>query len=132
MEAWAPSWTACEKERIPPDFYFSLHNPNSHRRAPKRPAPFLVCAISSSLGHNKAMELESVLHSLSKTLPASVFAHKKRPWGIGSLGQDSFTYAIQDMTESVLTGATEFDRMRRPFNEDLLSETWRRIEVSCT
>lgn len=129
LEACAPGWTVCEKESIPPDFYFAMKNPNGHRNAPKHPVPFLVCAIPSSLGSRKVSELESVLCSLAKTLPFSVFAHKRRPWGVSSLGQDSFTYAIQDMTESVLSGATDFDRMRKPFDEDLLPETWRRIVV---
>lgn len=128
MEAWAPSWTICEREIVPPDFYLSMHNPNCHRSAPRRPSPFLVCAVPYSLGQSRVMELESVLISLSKSLHVSVLAHKRRPWGIGSLRQDSFTYAIQDMTEFVLSGATDFDRMRKPFNEDLLPETWRRIE----
>lgn len=131
MEALAPSWNVCERELVPPDFYFSMHNPNCHRSVPKRPSPFLVCAVPTSLGQNRVIELESVLVSLSKTLPVSVLAHKKRPWGISSLRQDSFTYAIQDMTESVLSGATDFDRMRKPFDEDLLPETWKRIENPC-
>lgn len=131
MEAWAPSWTVCEKELVPPNFYLSMHNPNFRLSAPRLRSPFLVCAVPSSLGQKKVMELESVLVSLSSTLTDPVLAHKKRPWGISSLGKDSFTYAIQDMTESVLSGASDFDRMRKPFNEDLLPETWRRIESSC-
>lgn len=131
FEAWAPSWTACERESTPPDFYFSLRNRNFRLDAPKCQGPFLVCAIPFSLEHNKAAELESVLGSLAMTFPTSVFAHKKRPWGIRSLGEDSFTYSIQDMTESVLSGATDFDRMRTPFDEDLLPHTWRRIETTC-
>ena len=131
LEAWTPSWTICERERIPPEFFFSLRNPNYHRRACKRSGPFLVCAIASSLEHSKVTELESVLGSLAKTLSISVFAHKKRPWGISSYGKDSFTYSIQDMTDSVLSGATDLDQMRKPFDEDLLPETWKQIEVIC-
>jgi hypothetical protein len=129
LEAWAPSWTVCEKERVPPEFYFSLRNPDCFRSAGNS-APFVVCAIPSEPDSNRATELESALASLLKTFPSSVFAHKKRPWGISSLGADSFTYSIQDMRETVLSGATDFDRMRKPFDEDLLPETWRRIKAT--
>ena len=128
LEAWTPSWNVCIKEKVPPDFYFNMRDPNGNSSAPKRPSPFLVCAIASSVGQNRINDLESTLVSLLETLPDSILAIKKRPWGISSFGQGSFTHAIQDMTESVLSGATEFDRMRKPFDEDLLPETWRRIE----
>lgn len=131
MQAWAPGWTICEREYIPPDFYFSMKTQDGHRYQPKHSGPFVVCAIRSSLGQNKVLELESILCQLAQTLPASVLAHKKRPWGIRGLGANSFTYAIQDMTESVLSGPTEADRIRRPFDEDLLPESWRKIDVSC-
>ncbi len=130
METWAPGWTVCEKELIPPDFYFRVKAIDCRRKSLGGSRPFVVCAMASALGADNARHLESVLSSLAASLPASVFAHKRRPWGIGSLGAGSFTYAVQDMNESVLSGAQEFDRMRKPFDEDLLPETWRVIDFS--
>ena len=51
MEAWAPSWTVCEREHLAPDFYFQMANEEMSRAYGKKPAfnPLVVLAASLSL-----------------------------------------------------------------------------------
>jgi hypothetical protein len=128
VEAWSPSWTACVRENMPPDFFFSMTNPNFNRTENIKDTPFIVCAIPALADSKKAQELELVLSNLAKSLPASLFAYKRRSWGVPSFpGSNGFTYAIQDIFKSPLSYAGNPNA--DPFEEDTLPETWRFIEL---
>ena len=128
VEAWSPSWTICVRENLPPEFYFSMKNPNFNNIRDRKKSPFIVCAIPVLDNGNLLQELELTIINLVKTLPASLLAYKRRPWGITSFpGSNGFTHAIQDIYE--LPFSKPGNPLAKPFDEDTLLETWRLIKV---
>jgi len=97
LEAWAPAWTACEKDDLAPDLFISLFNEDYLNSAGK-PLLFgqrLVCAVATDLGQEAAATLRAALAQLAVKQQAPVFAHARRPWGKAMLG--GFSSAIQDL-----------------------------------
>lgn len=98
LEAWAPSWTVCEKDGQAPDFFLALANEALLGRAnkPLRFGQRLVCAIATDMGPEAAATLRQALAQLAAQQDAVVFARTRRPWGRAS-PYGGFTDAIQDM-----------------------------------
>ena len=97
LEAWAPTWTVCEKEDLAPDLFISLFNENylNHAGKPLLFGQRLVCAVATDLGQEAAATLRAALAQLAAKQQAPVFAHARRPWGKAMLG--GFSSAIQDL-----------------------------------
>lgn len=97
LEAWAPTWTVCEKDDLAPDLFISLFN-EPLLNAAGRPLLFgqrLVCAIATDLGADAAATMRQAMTALARQQQAPVFLHARRPWGKAALG--GFGSAIQDL-----------------------------------
>ena len=127
LEAWAPTWTVCEKDDLAPDLFISLFNEDYLNRAGK-PLLFgqrLVCAVATDLGQEAAATVRAALAQLAVKQQAPVFAHARRPWGKAMLG--GFSSAIQDLA------LTDLFKPGNPHERALDAETfrghWNFIEV---
>src|SRR5262245_37067870 len=100
MEAWAPSWTACEREHLAPDFYFKMANEKVSRAYGKKPAfnLLVVLAASLSLDASYRSSFRAAADALATHVGARLFATRARPWGHTLVtGGDTFHLAICDL-----------------------------------
>lgn len=122
LEAWAPSWNQCERDRLAPDFFISITNERMRGMAGRslRFGQQVVCAIAQDLGAASAAALQAVLARWAAELQSPLFASQRRPWGFAS--GTGFTGAIQDM---VLTGLFKpGDPHARAVDAASLAEEW--------
>ena len=126
LEAWAPTWTVCEKDGLAPDVFVALANEALLGLAGK-PLQFslrLVCAIATDMGVEAAATLQATLAQLAAQQDAVVFARTQRQWGSAS-PYGGFTDAIQDMLISGLFQPD--DPHARPIDAATFREPWTRI-----
>ena len=97
VEAWAPSWTQCEKDNSAPDFYFALANERVLGRAGKQLlfSQRVIAALEIDAAPSLHALLRSVMRDLALHTDAPLFAHTSRPWGLSA--GSGFSRAIQDM-----------------------------------
>ena len=97
-EAWAPSWTTCEKDNLAPELFLALANEALLGREGKalQFSQRLVCAIATDMGPEAAATAHASLAQLARHQDAVVFARTRRQWGSAS-ACGGFTDAIQDM-----------------------------------
>lgn len=98
LEAWAPSWTACERENLAPDFYFQVTNEKMGWAYKKEPAfnPLIVLAASLSMSAPYRDALRAAAYALATHVGARLFATRVRPWGYTAAG-GGFVRAICDL-----------------------------------
>ena len=126
LEAWAPTWTVCEKDGLAPDVFLALANESLLGLAGK-PLQFgqrLVCAIATDMGAEAAATLQAALAQLAAQQDAVVFAHTRRQWGSAS-PYGGFTGAIQDMLIGGLFQPD--DPHARPLDAATFRAAWSRI-----
>lgn len=129
MEAWAPSWTVCEREGLAPDFYFKMANEQMSRAYGKKPAfnPLVVLAASLSLDGSYRSSFRAAADALAEHVVARLFATRVRPWGhLLDTGGDAFHLAICDLG----TGGGLFrvgNPHERPVDAHTLQEEWRML-----
>lgn len=119
LEAWAPTWTVCEKDDLAPDLFISLFN-EEHLTAAGKPRLFgqrLVCAVASELGQEACSTVRHALAQLARQQQAPVFAHARRPWGKTMLG--GFGSALQDLA------LTDLFKPGNPHERALDADTFR-------
>lgn len=100
MEAWAPSWTACEREHLAPDFYFKMANERVSRAYGKKAAfnPLVILAASLSLDAPYRSSFRAAADALATHVGARLFATRVRPWGYAfGTGGDAFRRAVCDL-----------------------------------
>ncbi|MDO8051269.1 hypothetical protein O3301_22630 [Janthinobacterium sp. SUN211] len=127
LEAWAPTWTICEKDGQAPDVFLALANESLLGRADK-PLQFgqrLVCAIATDLGP-EAAALRHSLAQLAAQQDAVVFAHTQRQWGSAS-PYGGFTDAIQDMLIGGLF--RQDDPHVQPLDDATFREKWTLLDL---
>lgn len=103
-EVWAPSWTVCEKDRIPPDVYLRISNRcgisvSECSRPPRY--PYLCMFAVANDRHRGACRIgEDAAGALQGVLSPALALSKVRPWGYRSspLIEDMFTDAINDLS----------------------------------
>ena len=128
LEAWAPSWTVCEKDGQAPDVFLALANESLLGRAGK-PLQFgqrLVCAIATDMGPEAAATLRQALAQLAAQQDAVVFAHTRRQWGRAS-PYGGFTGAIQDMLIGGLFQPD--DPHARPLDDATFHDAWSKLDI---
>ena len=125
LEAWAPTWTICEKDDQAPDLFLAMANESLLGLAGKtlQFSQRLVCAIATDMGPEAAATLRLSLAQLAAQQEAVVFAHTQRQWGRAAYG--GFTGAIQDMLIGGLFQPD--DPHARPLDAATFRETWSRI-----
>lgn len=127
VEAWAPTWTLCEKDDQAPDVFLALANESLLGRAGK-PLQFgqrLVCAIATDMGPEAAATLRQALAQLAAQQDAVVFAHTRRQWGRAAYG--GFTGAIQDMLIGGLFQPD--DPHARPLDDATFQDVWSKLDI---
>ena len=123
LEAWAPTWTVCEKDDQAPDLFLALANESllglagKHLQFSQR----LVCAIATDMGPEAAATLRQALAQLAAQQDAVVFARTHRQWGRAS-PYGGFTAAIQDMLIGGLFQAD--DPHARPLDDAAFQDAW--------
>jgi hypothetical protein len=126
-EVWAPSWTACESDRLPPDVYFVMSNASdgSSSSNPNNVLNFnsmCILAVASDLGPNIVGQARRSAESVASILQAVLQGHCIRPWG-RSVGDGSFyTHAINDLATVGLFKPGP--RHKEPISLSMLSGTW--------
>ena len=128
LEAWAPSWTICEKDDQAPDLFLALANEALPGRADKslQFGQRLVCAIATDMGPSAAATLQASLVQLAAQQSPVTFARTHRQWGRAS-SYGGFTGAIQDMLIGGLFQSG--DPHARPLDAATFREVWTRIEL---
>ena len=103
VEAWAPAWTACEREDLAPDVFLSIANESFAGGSRKGLSfnPVVVFAVVSELARQQPSKVSAVVSVLRELTSAKFIGYKRRPWG-KACGSDGFTNAIQDLTFSGL------------------------------
>jgi len=128
LEAWAPTWTVCEKDDQAPDVFLALANESLLGLAGK-PLQFsqrLVCAIATDMGPDAAATLRQALAQLAAQQDAVVFAHTRRQWGRAS-SYGGFTGAIQDM---LIGGLFRQDAPHaRPLDDATFQDVWSKLDI---
>ena len=128
LEAWAPTWTVCEKDDQAPDVFLALANESLLGLAGK-PLQFsqrLVCAIATDMGPEAAATLRQALAQLAARQDAVVFAHTRRQWGRAS-SYGGFTGAIQDMLIGGLF--RQDDPHARPLDDTAFQDVWSKLDI---
>lgn len=127
LEAWAPTWTVCEKDDQAPDVFLALANESLLGRAGKslQFGQRLVCAIATDMGSAAAATSRQSLMQLAAQQEAVVFAHTQRQWGRAAYG--GFTGAIQDMLIGGLFQPD--DPHARPLDAATFREAWTHIGI---
>lgn len=126
LEAWAPSWTVCEKDDQAPDVFLALAN-ESLLGLPDKTLQFgqrLVCAIATDMGPEAAATLQTSLAQLAAQQNAVIFARTRRQWGKAS-AYGGFTGAIQDMLVGGLF--RQDDPHALPLDAQAFREAWTRL-----
>jgi hypothetical protein len=122
VEAWAPSWTQCEKDNSAPDFYLALANEQLRGR-PGKQLLFnqrIIAALAMEAEPSAHALLRNAMCDLALHTKAPLFVNTFRPWGISA--GSGFSQAIQDM----LTGHLLMpgDPHGRPLDLATFSEPW--------
>lgn len=128
LEAWAPTWTVCEKDDQAPDVFLALANESLLGLAGK-PLQFsqrLVCAIATDMGPQAAATLQAALAQLAARQDAVVFARTHRQWGRAS-AYGGFTAAIQDMLIGGLF--RQDDPHARPLDDGAFQDAWTLLDI---
>ena len=128
MEAWAPSWTVCERENLAPDFYFQMVNERVNRAYGKTPAfnPLVVLAVSLSLDASYGNSFRAAADALATHVRSRLFATRVRPWGYTlATGGAAFDHAICDLgAGSLFSFGNPHDRS---VDAHTLQEGWRML-----
>ena len=124
-EAWAPSWTQCEKEDDAPDFFMSLNN--AHIRGETEKSQFgakLIVALSALESETRRSDFRLAVLSISKTVASPITVWKRRHWArpFGTLG---YTDALNDLGVIALFRVGPCHE--RPLNLETFQEEWTQI-----
>ncbi|CAN7588706.1 MULTISPECIES: hypothetical protein [Variovorax] len=128
-EAWAPSWTVCEKEHEAPDFYLHLLSaPNVQHGGASQFGSMLVVALAASASEMRRGELRAAMTAVATLLESPLVVCKHRAWGIASGTAGGFRDAIQDF--GVGRGLfREEDPHAQPISLETFSEAWSSLQV---
>jgi len=128
-EAWAPSWTVCEKEHEAPDFYLHLlRAPDVRQRGVPQFGSILVVALAASASETRQRELLSAMGAIATLLESPLAVCKRRAWGIASGAAGGFRDAVQDF--GVGRGLfREEDPHAQPICLESFSEAWSPLQA---
>lgn len=126
VEAWAPSWTVCEKENSAPDFFLSVNNEHPCGESDKSQfGAIVVVALATSEGSERLVQLKAAVTEIAAKLNSPLAIYKRRNWGT-PIGSDGYTDALNDL------GATGLfkvgPRHQRPLDVSTFSEQWILLE----
>lgn len=120
-EAWAPSWTQCEKDREAPDCYVSLSSAESVMR--DRPLQFggkLLVALTADAPPAQRDALRAAIADIARDVQSPLTVYQHRAWGKASFG--GFTAAMNDLSFAGLF--KDGDPHTCPLDPATFMETW--------
>ncbi|MCG8591653.1 MAG: hypothetical protein MJE66_20335 [Proteobacteria bacterium] len=122
VEAWAPSWTVCERESRPPDAFLSISNEKAGRafRRSARFNPVVVIALARD-GDDLREPINAAIETIRRAISAVFVVQKCRPWGFAA-GARGFKDSIQDFPHR-LFAAGENPHEKVPSLE-IFAESW--------
>jgi len=96
MELWSPSWTLCERQNSPPDFFSMLVNESAVRGNGQLTFnPSIVCAWRCPSTEGHLPNAHSAMLEVARTCQSKLAAWCHRPWGYAA--GSGYTDAIQEM-----------------------------------
>lgn len=100
-EAWAPSWSVCEREVTPPDIFLAVSNDArsgdpSKQQEVKSYGVTCILAAACDVVSDTRDQLDISFNGIASALPTVLRAGCKRPWGI-PLVKGLATNVIQDL-----------------------------------
>jgi hypothetical protein len=126
VEAWAPSWTVCEKENSAPDFYLSVNNEHPYGESDKSQfGAIVVVALAMSEGSERLVQLKAAVTEIAAKLNSPFAVHKRRDWGTPT-GNGGFTNALNDL--GIIGLFKVGPRHQRPLDVSTFAEQWARLE----
>jgi len=121
-EAWAPSWTVCEREKQAPDFYLSVNNDHPYGESEKSKfGAVLIAALSLSERLERIDQFERAIKEIGTLVNSPLIVHKRRKWGI-ALSSDCFTSALMDI--GVVGLFKKGPPHQRPLDLSTFEEQW--------
>jgi hypothetical protein len=81
-EAWAPSWTVCERENRAPDVYVTVRNHQYVQGEPVTFNPILILAVGLNADDSIIATAQASADALSNILKSVLRVRCVRPWGI--------------------------------------------------
>jgi len=95
-EVWAPSWSACEREGVPPDVFFGLANQGAFGPTPQFGSICILAVAADMTVNSVDSPARESAEAIASILRPVLKAHSARTWGVAS-GERSFTSAINDL-----------------------------------
>src|SRR5262249_8961550 len=94
-DVWAPSWSACVRERQAPAGFFSINNVSVRPGDTARFNSTCVLAVASDL--DCTAQARQSAKAVANTLQAVVRGYCVKPWGRSTDGGVSFSEALNDL-----------------------------------
>ena len=120
-ELWAPSWTSCERDGVPPDVFFGMASEGAMGQGgeKRRFNSVSILAIANEVAAD--VTGDQVAREIGEAVGTVLTGNQIRPWG-RSVGEGFFTNAIQDLpfTGLFLPGP----RHDKPVSLSLLNGDW--------
>ncbi|WP_313625681.1 hypothetical protein [Achromobacter sp.] len=120
-EAWAPSWTQCEKDGLAPDCFVALSTPSAlMRESPLQFGGKLLVALTCDAPQESRDQLRDAIAGVAQSLDSPLTVHQSRAWGKASYG--GFTAAMNDLSVASLfhNGSPH----ERPLDLSTFEESW--------
>jgi hypothetical protein len=123
MELWSPDWNVSEREKLAPDFFFSIRSEvSSHRKTPIKFNQIIIFAISIDAGETVRANARKWVQELSRRLDSPLTAYRERAWGKAFGSSGGFSNSIQDMAFSGLFKVGDYHS--RPVDLETFAESW--------
>lgn len=125
-QAWAPSWTQCERDNQAPDFFVALSTPNSGLRdKPRQFGGKLLVALACDAPQDQRDRLREAVVAVARGLDSPLTVHQERAWGRASYG--GFTAAMNDLCiVGLFRGG---DPHQRPLDLATFEEPWAAVPL---
>lgn len=124
-EAWAPSWTQCEKDNEAPDCYVSVSPPCAVALAtPMQFGGKLLVALAADAPDALRAQLRAAIAGIARDLDSPLAVHQQRPWGTASYG--GFTGAMNDLSFAGLFKAG--NPQKRPLDLETFVDAWSLVQ----
>ncbi|MEN4920172.1 hypothetical protein ABE485_15985 [Achromobacter spanius] len=121
-EAWAPSWTQCERDVQAPDCFVALSTPSAvHRDEPLHFGGKLLVALACDAPQDLRARLRETVVAVARGLDSPLAAHQVRAWGKPS-SYGGFTAAMNDLSiVGLFRGGNPHER---PLDLATFEESW--------
>jgi hypothetical protein len=125
-ELWAPSWTSCERDGVPPDIFFSMRSEGAMGQRGEKRCFDSVLLLAIADGLSVDVTGAQVAREIGEAVGTVLTGHQIRPWGRSAVDW-AFTNAIQDLIFAGLFAPGA--RHDKPVSLSLLKGEWTALPV---